>query len=99
SPFPKPSPQGSPEALPSPILRRLSSTSESRAVPCAAWCRGCWRVARGGWRGWSRGGGAKCRFKFLYVNRRPTQRHLSETSGTADSEADDGDDSLGGLVT
>jgi len=31
-PFPMPSPQSTPEALPYPILRRLSSTSESRAV-------------------------------------------------------------------
>jgi len=32
SPFPRPSPQGTPEARPSPILRRLSSTSQSRAA-------------------------------------------------------------------
>ncbi len=35
SPFPRPSPQGPPAALPSPSLRRLSSTSESRAAPGA----------------------------------------------------------------
>jgi hypothetical protein len=40
SPFPRPSPQGTPEALPSPILQRLSSTSQSHAAPCAAWRRG-----------------------------------------------------------
>ena len=34
-----PSPQGTPEALPYPILRRLSSTSESRAAPRSAWLR------------------------------------------------------------
>ncbi len=32
SPVPRPSPQGTPEALPSPILRRLSRTSQRRAV-------------------------------------------------------------------
>jgi len=32
SPFPRPSPQGTPAALPSPILRRLSSTSPPRAA-------------------------------------------------------------------
>ena len=40
SPFPRPSPQGTPEALPSPILRRMSSTSQSHAAPCSAWLRG-----------------------------------------------------------
>ena len=51
-PFPRPSPQGTPEALPSPILRRLSSTSQSRAAPrCAvlraapAGCRGIFALA------------------------------------------------------
>ena len=37
SPFPRlprPSPQGTPEVLSYPILRRISSTSESRATPC-----------------------------------------------------------------
>jgi hypothetical protein len=36
SPFPGPSLQATPEALPSPILRRLSSTSHSHAAPCRA---------------------------------------------------------------
>ena len=36
SPFPRASPQGTPEALPYPILRRLSSTSHRRAMPSAA---------------------------------------------------------------
>ena len=40
SPFPRLSPQGTPEALPYSILRRLSSTSQSHAAPCAAWRRG-----------------------------------------------------------
>jgi hypothetical protein len=50
SPFPKPSSQGTAEALPSPILRRLSSPSESRAAP-RPWARGKSRgrsVAAGG---------------------------------------------------
>jgi hypothetical protein len=34
SPCPRPAPQGTPAALSSPILRRLSSTSPSRAAPC-----------------------------------------------------------------
>jgi len=38
-PFPRPSPQGTPEARPSPILGRLSSTSHSRAAPRSAWLR------------------------------------------------------------
>jgi len=37
SPVPRLSPQGTPEALAYPILRRLSSTSESGAAPCSAW--------------------------------------------------------------
>jgi hypothetical protein len=37
SPVPRLSPQGTPEALPYPILRRLSSTSESGAAPRSAW--------------------------------------------------------------
>jgi len=37
SPVPRLSPQGTPEALPYPILRRLSSTSESCATPRSAW--------------------------------------------------------------
>ena len=37
SPVPRLSPQGPPEALPSPILRRLSSTSDSGAAPRSAW--------------------------------------------------------------
>ena len=41
SPFPKPSPQGTPEALPYPILRRMSSTCHSHAALCSAWLRGC----------------------------------------------------------
>ena len=36
SPFPRPSPQGTPEALPSPILRHLSSTRQSHASPASA---------------------------------------------------------------
>jgi hypothetical protein len=36
SPVPRPSPQGTPEALPYPILRRLSSTSTGGAAPRAA---------------------------------------------------------------
>jgi len=50
SPFPKPSPQGTAEARPSPILRRLSSPSASRAAP-RPWARGKSRgrsVAAGG---------------------------------------------------
>ena len=35
-----PSLPATPTALPSPILRRLSSTSQSRAAPCSAWFRG-----------------------------------------------------------
>ena len=54
SPFPRPSPQGTPEALPSPILRRMSSTSQSHAAPCSAWLRG----APAGGRGKRRGRGA-----------------------------------------
>jgi hypothetical protein len=33
SPFPETFPPGPPEALPYPILRRMSSTSQSRAAP------------------------------------------------------------------
>ncbi len=62
SAFPRPSPQGTPEALPYSILRRLSSTSQSHVAPCAAWRRGApaglprgagWPAARalGGFRG------------------------------------------------
>ena len=40
SPFPKPSPQGTPEALPYPILRCMSSTCHSHAALCSAWLRG-----------------------------------------------------------
>jgi hypothetical protein len=36
SPVPRRSPQGTPEALPYPILRRLSSPSQSRATPRSA---------------------------------------------------------------
>ena len=46
-PVPRPSPQGTPEALPYPILRRLSSTSQSRAAPRYAMLR----AARAGCRG------------------------------------------------
>jgi len=41
-------PGATPAALPYPILRRLSSTSESRAAPHAPWHGG---AAGGGW-GW-----------------------------------------------
>src|SRR5262249_36172907 len=37
--LPEPSPRGTPEALLSPILSRLSSTSASRAAPHYAWLR------------------------------------------------------------
>ena len=59
SPFPRPSPQGTPEALPSPILRRLSSTSHSHAALRTAWGRG---AAAGLQRGAGRTGvsGARC---------------------------------------
>ena len=58
SPFPRPSSQGTPEALSSPILRRLSSTSASRAARRGKRCeRG---VAAGG--GVRPGGGAKRAF-------------------------------------
>ena len=54
-PFPRPSPQGTPEALLSPILRRLSSTSQSRATPCCGPLR---RAAAARWgRGKRRGRG------------------------------------------
>jgi hypothetical protein len=46
--FPRPSPQGTPAALPSPILRRLSSTSTRRAALCLAAGRSGWRGRRGG---------------------------------------------------
>ena len=36
SPVPRPSPQGTPEALPYPSLRRLSSTSQRHAAPRSA---------------------------------------------------------------
>jgi hypothetical protein len=42
------SPQGTPEALPYPMRRRLSSTSESRAAPCTASRRGHGVAAGGG---------------------------------------------------
>ena len=69
SPFPRPSPQGPPEARPSPILRRMSSTSQSRAAPRSAvlWaaragCRGALGALQEPWarRGRRRGvlGGA-----------------------------------------
>jgi len=47
SPFPRPSPQGTPAALPYPLLRRLSSTSQRRAAPRSAGLR----AARAGCRG------------------------------------------------
>src|SRR5262245_45728417 len=37
SAVPRLSPRSTPEALPYPILRRLSSPSESCAAPCSAW--------------------------------------------------------------
>jgi hypothetical protein len=41
SPFPRPAPQGTPERpLPSPILRHMSSTSQSHAAPCSAVLQG-----------------------------------------------------------
>ena len=40
-------PSSNPNALPSPILRRLSSTSHSRAAPCSAWFRGAPAGGRG----------------------------------------------------
>ena len=67
-PFPRSSPQGTPEALPYPILRRMSSPSQSRAAlrraagplgrgvlgaPQALWARRCRRA-----------GGAKRPFEF-----------------------------------
>ena len=52
SPFPRPPPQGTPEAPPYPILRRMSSTSESRTAPRYA----VLRVTRAGCRGAGRGG-------------------------------------------
>jgi len=80
SPFPRPSPQGTPEARPSPILRRRSSTSQSRAALRSAWlrdapagqprCAGRWRGGvseawpAAGGVGRCRGGGAKRPFEF-----------------------------------
>jgi hypothetical protein len=63
APFPKPSPQGSAEALRSPILRRRSSPSESRAAP-RPWARGKSRgrpVAAGGGAGGLEGVLPRCR--------------------------------------
>src|SRR5688500_4323474 len=40
-------PSSNPNALPYPILRRLSSTSHSRAAPCSAWFRGAPAGSRG----------------------------------------------------
>jgi hypothetical protein len=40
-------PSSNPNALPSPILRRLSRTSHSRAAPCSAWFRGAPAGSRG----------------------------------------------------
>src|SRR5262245_338462 len=79
--FPKPSPQGTPEALLSPILRRMSSPSARRAAPGAGALRrgggaalGAWEEppaggAVGGAGGCAPGAGAKCSLKFLYVSR------------------------------
>jgi hypothetical protein len=68
SPFPRPSPQGTPETLPSSILRRLSSTSQSHAAPCSAWLWGA--PARSPRRAGRRAAGVvtrKCRLFFLSV--------------------------------
>ena len=74
-------PSSTPNALPSPILRRLSRTSHSRAAPCSAWFRGA-PAGRHGARGARQaprasmavGGGVrpggrseKGRLDFLYV--------------------------------
>ena len=47
SPLSQPAPQGTPEARPSPILRRLASTSQSRAAPCYALLRAALAGCRG----------------------------------------------------
>ena len=49
SSFPKPSPQGTPAALLSPILRRMSSPSDSRAAPGAGALRRGGGAALGAW--------------------------------------------------
>jgi len=49
APFPKPWPPDTPEALLSPILRRRSSTSESRAAPGAGALRRGGGAALGAW--------------------------------------------------
>src|SRR5262249_19019388 len=79
--FPKPSPPDTPEALLSPILRRSSSTSESRAAPGAGALRRGGGAALGAWEEPPAGGavgeaggcapsaGAKGGLKFLYVHR------------------------------
>ena len=79
APFPKPSPPDTPEALLSPILRRRSSTSESRAAPGAGALRRGGGAALGAWEEPPAGGavgeaggcapsaGAKGGLKFLYV--------------------------------
>jgi hypothetical protein len=59
----RPLSKGTPEVLPYPILRRLTSPSESRAVPRSAWRRGA--PAPGGAALGARG--ATYRLKFLYV--------------------------------
>jgi hypothetical protein len=67
-PVPRPSPQGTPAALPYPILRRLASTSQSRAAP--RWVRRKRRghgVAAGGGRWGGRGRGRRKKaFCFSY---------------------------------
>jgi hypothetical protein len=57
--FPRPSPKGTPEALPSPILRRLSSASQSRAAPLYSMLRA---APAGG-----QGGGAQKGFWISYT--------------------------------
>jgi hypothetical protein len=47
--FPRPSPQGTHEALPSPILRRLASISQSRAVPLYSMLHAAPAGSQGGW--------------------------------------------------
>jgi hypothetical protein len=60
-------PRGPPAARPSPILRRLSSTSQRRAEG-AGGAGACCGRRHGGARGRSRGGGAKVRLNFRMVS-------------------------------
>ncbi len=69
------------EALPAPILRHLTSTSQSRAAPRTPCCRPLGRAAAARW-GSSRDGGAKRPFEFLIrqcYNLRCGYRSVSET--------------------